>query len=135
MPRPRKAEFERLTRQQNFRLTETEFNRLQVMARECRMTLSDFCRHMFLIGRVEVKQTRQLPFEVVMALDRIGVNLNQIARKLNATGQLEPAALERALERLNAVIAEQMGMEDAADDEDEGREGQNIRSTVPEDGP
>ena len=125
MPRPRRT-IERLSRQQNFRLTEAEHQRLHELARACGMSSSDFCRSMFLTGRIVHRQTRALPVPVVMELNRIGVNLNQQTRRLHETGQLVPEELSRTLARLSAILDEQMGRGQYAqpedEDDDEGEE-------------
>ena len=110
MPRPRKPEADQLTRQHRVRLTEADAARLAELSRQTRMSASDLMRHLLRRGRVEVRQSASLNTETIRELNRTGVNLNQIARRLNATGQLVPDELSRTLERLNAILHEAQGL-------------------------
>jgi type II secretory pathway component PulJ len=110
MSRPRKPEADQLTERLVFRHTEADAARLAELSRQTRMSASDLMRHLLRRGRVEVRQPSHLPIETIKELNRTGVNLNQIARRLNATGQLVPGELSRTLARLNAILHEAQGL-------------------------
>lgn len=74
-------------------------------------SLSELIRQRSLTGRVVVKQTTELAAADRVELNRLGVNLNQIARHLNEAGadslpalaEIE-ADLRAALERINLTL-------------------------------
>ena len=103
MGRPRKAQPERRSKRITLRLTEEEHSWLEGMAVNTRKTQADYARTAMIGCPIVVKQTRELPFEVIHELNRIGVNLNQMARKLNATGQ-RSSDVSAVLDRLNALL-------------------------------
>ena len=109
MARPRKRNEEQLSEQRNVRLSKGEAARLRALARAGRISASEVVRRLIREGRIEVRRTREPPVEVVVELSRQGVNLNQMAHKLNATGQLVPEELSRTLDRLNALLDEVQG--------------------------
>lgn len=109
MARPRKAANDQLTHRHIFRMTEAEADQLDELARQTGLTVSDVLRHLLRSGSVKVVHSAAVPFELVFELNKIGVNLNQIAYKFNATGQLVPGDLAATLERLNAVLMKAIG--------------------------
>ena len=67
------------------------------------MTLSEFARDMLLNGSVKVTRERRLDFATAEELRRIGVNLNQQTKKLNATGVM-PIELRRVWAKLETIL-------------------------------
>jgi hypothetical protein len=92
--------------QLNFSFTEAEINLLRRRANEAQMRLVDYGRLVLLRKSVTpiaapVAQIDRLTYE---QLKRLGNNLNQIARVLNATRQAPPPSLEALLSDLRAVL-------------------------------
>lgn len=87
MARPKKLPEQRLTERIKFDLRRSDFLRALQSAEKAGMTLTAFARQQFLRGRVVIKQTRQLDYAAFNQLRRIGVNLNQIARKFHQSGK------------------------------------------------
>lgn len=109
MPRPRKPEDERRTETIAFRVTPAE--RLQAEMKAAAAGLPgapEYARTLTLKGRVVVEQRRELDHAVFDELRRIGVNLNQLARIANQTGQV-PGRLESALAALEQILAREIG--------------------------
>ena len=90
------------------RLTAAELAYVQVQAASAGLALSDYCRRLILRPRVAPAVTDT--DEAALAdLNRIGVNLNQLVRRANASGKIPPhladvlaevrAAVERIAER------------------------------------
>ena len=97
------------------RVSDDEYQ--QIVARAERthcFTLSEYVRRMALHGKIEVRQNRELDFETVDQLRRIGINLNQMTRKFHETGQQPPPELEPLLEKLSALVDEQIRLSLAA---------------------
>ncbi|MGH6837487.1 MAG: plasmid mobilization protein [Methylocella sp.] len=99
MARPPIGRDDQLSEMLRCRLRPAEYLRVQRDAQKSGMTLSDYSRRMLLSGTVTVRQTQTLDPEVFDQLRRIGINLNQAVRKLNATGRIPPE-----LARASAVV-------------------------------
>lgn len=87
------------------RLTADERVQIDRKANEAGMLLSDYMRQQSLRGQIvryEMQQM-QLPFEVLLEMKRIGVNLNQIARAMNS-GFGPPPELVSVCSRLERII-------------------------------
>jgi hypothetical protein len=103
MVRPRQQR--RRDRQLNISLSEAEIDRLRQRAAAAEMRLVDYARALLLFEGREpappsVPQIDRLVYE---QLKRLGNNLNQIARQLNA-GRGTPPDLSRLLQDIRAVL-------------------------------
>ena len=103
MARPKKDPTERRTEQVNLRLSPIEAARLQDKADRAQTNLTAFVRAAALGKSVTVRQAAS-DFETRQELRRIGVNLNQIAKALNARQQALPASLVACCEKLDALF-------------------------------
>ena len=84
------------------RLTTFERAGVETKAARSRLSLSDYCRHAILGHRVTAStEPQQINTEALVELNRVGVNLNQIARAANRGGPL-PRSFP---ETLSAVLA------------------------------
>ena len=101
MARPRKDSNKR-EKQLRARCTEAEFSTISARAERAGMTLSEYVRDMALSGKVEV-QENHYDFQTVDQLRRIGINLNQLAKVANATGDIPPS-LQNLTTRLTAFL-------------------------------
>ena len=99
MARPRLLEEERRTRTVGVRLTAGEAEALGEQARAARL------RRRALGQRVRVVEERRLGAEELRELNRIGVNLNQVARQLNSGAAAAPAGTRAAVERVGEMVA------------------------------
>ena len=104
MGRPRLAETEI---RENFtvRLSPAERAAVEERARLLKMTPSDYARACLVQGTVKVIREAGHDPEKVRALLAIGNNLNQIARRLNASGET-PTHLPEILETVRALLIE-----------------------------
>ncbi|WP_131575894.1 plasmid mobilization protein, partial [Paracoccus nototheniae] len=75
-----------------FRMTAEELARVQAEAERAGVSVSEYCRAAALGQRVRVRSAPDLSAALV-SLNRVGVNLNQITRTLNA-GQPVPVDLD-----------------------------------------
>lgn len=85
-----------------FRMTEEELARVQAEAARAGVSVSEYCRAAALGQRVRVRSAPDLSAALV-SLNRVGVNLNQIARTLNA-GQPVPVDLDEVLADVRAAV-------------------------------
>ena len=104
MGRPRLAEAEI---RENFtvRLSPAERAAVEEKARLLKMTPSDYARACLVQGTVKVVREEGHDPEKVRALLAVGNNLNQIARRLNASGEVPPLLLD-VLETVRAALTE-----------------------------
>jgi hypothetical protein len=108
MARPRQGE----VRDQHvaFRLTLEEAVALRERAARARQSLSDYARHAALVYRSHSGGPREAihPFAMDSAtfheIRRLGVNLNQIARRLNAQDMPPPPELGPLLADIHAAL-------------------------------
>lgn len=122
MARPRKQKDSVREVRLNLRLTLDERAALEAKASAALLSPSDFARQAALGARIEAAGTgtdgepiaarAKTPdgIEHVVALNRIGVNLNQIARTLNAGLGLVPAELDSCLARVNQLLDDWQGV-------------------------
>lgn len=104
MARPEKNAEDRHGYSIKFRVTKAERNLIRERADASGKSVSDFVRTLALTGLVEVRESKA-DVALIRELNRIGVNINQIAKRLNATGRLRHYwALEIMLQRLSAHI-------------------------------
>ena len=72
--------------------------------RQTRLRVPEFIRQRVLERRLQIGSPRQLGVDEFRELNRIGVNLNQIARALNQRGDIAAPGLDE-LRRLGELIA------------------------------
>jgi uncharacterized protein (DUF1778 family) len=104
MARPTMNDNERRNEIISFRLTDDEAAELETAAAKAGLLSSDYVRVCALKGTVRIVPDERKPDpELLRSLLAIGNNLNQIARKLNATDQA-PANLSDALDTFAAFM-------------------------------
>jgi hypothetical protein len=96
----------RRNQQLNLSLTEAEINVLRLRAAAAEMRLVDYSRFMLLRKRAIPPRPTHLQLDQLAyeQLKRLGNNLNQIARVVNATRQPPSPALEALLHDIRAVL-------------------------------
>lgn len=100
--RPRKQALEQRSVQNKQRYTRAELDYIQTMAHQAGLSVSDYIRRAAL--KIVIKPPRgSVPRQAMAELNRIGVNLNQIARALNR-GRECPPYIEEAFLKLNATM-------------------------------
>ena len=123
MARPKKARADARGLVFGVRLTPDERATLEARAAALGVTVTDYARAAVLGGRVE--GAKPLSFEGspsgapetppagvahIVALNRVGVNLNQIARALNSGLGVVPAELADSLNRVNTLLDDWQGV-------------------------
>jgi hypothetical protein len=136
MARPKTSDDERRSEFLVLRLTPAERLALIAEAERLSMTLTELARQRITRGRVVVREHRQLDPRQVFELGKIGVNLNQIARALNARQNINPATIEAAIGELNELIAVILQPGDGLPNSGEGgadaRAGDDVGATLPD---
>ena len=100
MARPTKEPHEkRSAARPAVRLTQAELTHLQSLAASARLPVSDYVRQRLLSGKVTPRPSADQA-SLLTELNRIGVNLNQIARQLNRGDQPDPHHLDFVLGQL-----------------------------------
>lgn len=109
--RPKRAAGEGRAAVIALRVTEVERAEIEARAARSGLSLSDYCRRVLLKHRVRAAtaKTTQTDAAVLVEMNRIGVNLNQIARNANR-GQGIPIDLAETLAEVRALI-ERLAME------------------------
>lgn len=123
MARPKKDKTEARTVRLNLRLMPDERAEIEAKAAAAGLSPTEFARLAALGGRIEAVLPRSSPpssggassgapdnVAHVVALNRVGVNLNQIARNLNSGLGLVPAELDACLARVNGLLDEWQGV-------------------------
>jgi predicted DNA binding CopG/RHH family protein len=82
MARPTKSEHEKRDKRFNLRFTEAEIEHLRAQAATCGMPPHEYARQRIL-GHVVKPAKSQIEASVVSELNRIGVNVNQLARAVH----------------------------------------------------
>ena len=103
MARPRLGEEERRTRTIGVRVTEAEEAELRAQA--ARLSVGAYLRRRALGQRVRIAAELRLGAAELRELNRIGVNLNQMARALNSGAVSSPAETQAAVERVGELVA------------------------------
>jgi uncharacterized protein (DUF1778 family) len=103
MARPEKNDEDKHSSWLKFRVTETERNLIRERADMSGKSVSDFVRTLALSGKIEIRES-QADFELIQALNRIGVNINQISKRYNASGHLRHQSLDIMLSRLDEYL-------------------------------
>ena len=98
MARPRLDEEERRTRTVGVRVTAAEATELRERAQAARLSMGAYLRRRALGQRVRMAAE-------LRELNRIGVNLNQMARALNSGAVSSPAETQEAVERVGELVA------------------------------
>ena len=104
MARPRLGEEHRRTRTVGVRVTEAEAAELRERAQAARLSVGAYLRRRGLGQRVQMGAERRLGAAELRELNRIGVNLNQMARAMNAGAAAGPGTREAA-ERVGELVA------------------------------
>ena len=104
MARPRLGESERRRRTIGVRVTEAEAAELRERAQAARLSMGAYLRRRALGQRVRSAVERRLGAAEMRELNRIGVNLNQMARAMNS-GAAAPAGTREAVEQVSELVA------------------------------
>jgi len=107
MTRPTKTDLERRSEQVKIRLTLSEVEHLRDQARKAGLSLAGFVRRRALALTVQPPPSRA-DAQLLAELNRIGVNVNQLARSAN-TGRTfagDWQAIEEELSRLLAAVSQ-----------------------------
>jgi hypothetical protein len=87
------------------RLTNDEHMRLTALAKNAGLSFSRFLVESGLTGQAPTNEDRVLCERAILQLARVGNNLNQIARQLNAQrGALRSSEIAETLEEVQAAI-------------------------------
>ena len=84
MGRPKVEKDKKLSRRFIFRLTEDELSRLTKAGETCGKAPGPLVRQKLFKGRFPEAKTAKLDLNTFLELRKIGVNLNQLARQVNA---------------------------------------------------
>lgn len=84
------------------RCTEDEKKKIYAYSQKAGLSVSAYIRDIALKGKIIVRQN-DVDFESVQQLKKIGINLNQQTKKLNATGVL-PSELKSLWNKLDILI-------------------------------
>lgn len=106
--RPKLAPQDRHSETVRIPLRPSDHVRLQSMADKAETTITDFVRAAALGQKFTVVQSTAPDFETVEQLRRIGVNLNQIAKAMNAQETVQPSELIDACNAVQTVLAKWM---------------------------
>lgn len=101
MARPKKADDTR-TEQVNLRLTVEEKQCLHERATGCGLTPTDYARRVMFGVPMAFKEKSDPA--LIVALNRIGVNLNQMTRVFNSGSQVPPFVLTEILQSLSVLL-------------------------------
>ena len=102
MSRPRKPDPDRRQHRTRFRTTAEEDLSIKMNAAAAGMSVAEYCRHCALKRRITVPPSR-VDAQVLSELNRIGVNVNQLAHAFNADREFR-GAWEAVQEELIRVI-------------------------------
>lgn len=108
MARPKSAPTDRRDVRVNMRVSSTEAAILQQKADQAGMNITAFTRVAALGRRLPAASAQATDFETRHELRRIGTNLNQIAKAMNARREAIPHSLEQACAQLSAVLDRMM---------------------------
>src|SRR4030095_13238852 len=87
------------------RLTNNEHMRLTALAKKADLSFSRFLVESGLIGQAPTNEDRRQRERAILQLVRVGNNLNQIARRLNAQrGALSFREIEETLKEVKAAL-------------------------------
>lgn len=105
MARPKKEPSEKRDQRFNLRFTLAEIEHLRAQAQAAGMAPHDYARERVLGHRIVPAGDRQMAASLLSELNRVGVNLNQVAKHMNAgRGDLEHMT-RATLMQLSEVLA------------------------------
>jgi len=104
MARPKKQQPDTRSERLNLRLLPDERATIEARAAASGLTPTDYARRRALGGKLAVVAPRRADPALVLAVNRAGVNLNQIARALNSGLGHSPHELSETLTRLNQLL-------------------------------
>jgi len=84
MGRPQLAKESKRSKKLVFRLTESELKKLLELAAICGKSSSELIREKLFTGRFPQSKTAKLDLQTYTELKKIGVNINQLAWKVNS---------------------------------------------------
>ena len=105
MARPQLDEQERRAQTVGVRVTATEAAELRERAQAARLSMGAYLRRRALGQRVQMAAELRLGAAELRELNRIGVNLNQMARALNSRAVSSPTETQAAVERVGELVA------------------------------
>ena len=108
MARPKKQPFEKRDQRFNLRYTQAEIEHIRLAAQKAGLHPHEYARRRSLSAPVATPKSGRADPALINELNRIGVNLNQIARALNRGREFEEDWDELAFElrcTLNLVMA------------------------------
>ncbi len=94
------------TKRVTIRFTQNEYNELKEKATQFDMTLSDYIRTTLLSKREKVRPSK-CDKRLLYEINRIGNNLNQIAKHCNTIGTIDKFALKELVDiekKLNEIL-------------------------------
>ena len=104
MARPKKSNSETFTDGMFLRMHPDDKRMIKSRAKEVGLTASEYVRVSARSCEIIQKTRTDIDFRLVYELNKIGVNLNQIARAINARGESVPVNLERVLKRIDGYL-------------------------------
>jgi len=104
MARPHKSPTDRHSESVRVSLRPADLARIQSQADKAETTVTDFVRASALGQKLTVIQSDAPDFDTVEQLRRIGVNLNQIAKAMNAQTTVQPAELKTVCMKLETLL-------------------------------
>ena len=108
MARPRKDPASIKLRNVVFRASDDDRACYKRRAAEAGLSRSDYLRQVGRKGRIVIRKTQEIDPALLAELNRIGVNLNQIAYKANATGRFDATEIEATRQKLEAFLLKAM---------------------------
>ncbi len=110
MARPTKDDATKLSHSlPSVRCTEAEKQLILNHAQKAGVTVTEYIRNMALKGKIVIKESNT-NLEAVHQIRKLGINLNQQTRKLNATG-IMPVELKSLWVKLEAVLDQMLAKE------------------------
>lgn len=104
MARPRKPQSDSRSERLNLRLLPDERAAIEARAAALGLPPSVYARNRALGGKRVTAARRVADPSMVMAINRVGVNLNQMVRAINSGAGYAPAVLTETLERINSLL-------------------------------
>lgn len=104
MARPKKQQLDSRTERLNLRLLPDERAGIEARASALGLSPTDYARRRILGAKLSTGTVRRADPALVLAVNRAGVNLNQIARALNSGLGHVPHDLSNALEKINRLL-------------------------------
>lgn len=113
MARSRKqTDKQRQHRLPSIRVTAEELADITSRFNQAGLTASEYLRRAALSARLTLPKTARADPALIAELNRIGVNLNQIARAVNSTGRLPPT-LPDLCDQLQQIVMKAVEQEEA----------------------